>query len=125
MPGIVSALDVACWPLVARRGQITRPLVSGPLGFDNAISLKATQEKGIASPVAGDADVLLMPDLVSRNILTKTLEYLGSAVAAGGTEGLAVPVVLTSRADPVPARIGLLTLAALMRHLVPKVTITA
>jgi Phosphate acetyl/butaryl transferase len=72
--------------------------------------------KGISSPVAGDADILLVPDLVSGNILAKNLEYLGSAVAAGIALGMAVPVVLTSRADPAPSRLASLALAALMHH---------
>ncbi len=121
-PSIVSTLDAACLTLMARRGQITGAVVDGPLAFDNAISLKAAQEKGITSSVAGDADILLVPDLVSGNILAKTLEYLAGAVAAGVTTGLAVPVVLASRADPVPARIASLALAALMHHRLPKVT---
>lgn len=124
-PSIVSTLDAACLTLMARRGQITGALVDGPLAFDNAISLKAAQEKGIASQVAGDADIFLVPDLVSGNILAKTLEYLAGAVAAGVTTGLAVPVVLTSRADPAPARIASLALAALMHHRLAAATFTA
>lgn len=118
-PDIVSTLDAACLTLMAQRGQITGAVVDGPLAFDNAISREAAQEKGIASPVAGDADILLVPDLVSGNILAKNLEYLASAVAAGVAVGLAVPVVLTSRADPAPARIASLALAALMHHRSP------
>ncbi len=118
-PAIVSTVDAACLALMAQRGQIEGALVDGPLAFDNAISRKAAQEKGIASPVAGDADILLVPDVVSGNILAKNLEYLANAVAAGVAVGLAAPVVLTSRADPAPARIGSLALAALMHHRTP------
>lgn len=119
-PEIASTLDAACLTLMAQRGQITGGTVDGPLAFDNAISRKAAQEKGITSPVAGDADILLVPDLVSGNILAKNLEYLAGAVAAGIAIGLAVPVVLTSRADPAPARLASLALAVLMHHRVPK-----
>lgn len=115
-PEISSTLDAACLTLMARRGQITGAIVDGPLAFDNAISIKAAAEKGISSPVAGDADFLLVPDLVSGNILAKNLEYLAGAFAAGIALGMAVPVVLTSRADPAPSRLASLALAALMHH---------
>jgi phosphotransacetylase len=119
-PAITSTLDAACLTLMARRGQITGAVVDGPLAFDNAISRKAADEKGISSVVAGDADVLLVPDLVSGNILAKDLEYLAGANAAGIALGLAVPVVLTSRADPAPARLASLAVAALMHHRMPR-----
>jgi len=119
-PEIASTLDAACLTLMAQRGQITGAIVDGPLAFDNAISRRAAEEKGIASPVAGDADILLVPDLISGNILAKDLEYLARAVAAGIALGLAVPVVLTSRADPAPARLASLALAALVHNRTPK-----
>ncbi len=115
-PAIVSTLDAACLMLMAQRGQITGAIVDGPLAFDNAISLSAATEKGISSKVAGDCDILLVPDLVSGNILAKTLEYLGGAVAAGIVLGLSVPVVLNSRSDPASARLAALALAALIHH---------
>lgn len=124
-PEIASTLDAACLTLMARRGQIAGAVVDGPLAFDNAISRRAAEEKGIASPVAGDADILLVPDLVSGNILAKNLEYLAGAVAAGIAVGLAVPVVLTSRADPAPARLASLALAALMHHRAPRAPVKA
>ena len=111
---IPSTLDGAALTLMARRGQITGAQVDGPLAFDNAVSVGAAREKGILSEVAGAADILLVPDLVSGNILAKALEYLGGAVAAGVALGLSAPVVLTSRADPAPARIASLAVAALM-----------
>lgn len=114
--GIASTLDAACLTLMARRGQITGARVDGPLAFDNAISTLAAQEKSILSDVAGQADILLVPDLVSGNILAKALEYLGRAVAAGVAVGLSAPVVLTSRSDPAPARMASLAVAALMHH---------
>ena len=115
-PAIASTLDAACLTLMARRGQIAGAVVDGPLAFDNAVSRKAAEEKGISSPVAGDADLLLVPDLVSGNILAKDLEYLAGAVIAGIALGLAAPVILTSRSDPAPARLASLALAALMHH---------
>lgn len=113
-PEIASTLDAACLTLMAQRGQITGATVDGPLAFDNAISPRAAKEKNISSPVAGDADILLVPDLVAGNILAKNLEYLAGAIAAGVALGLSVPVVLTSRADPAPARLASLALAALV-----------
>ena len=111
---IPSTLDAAALTLMARRGQITGAHLDGPLAFDNAISAKAAREKGILSDVAGAADILLVPDLVSGNILAKALEYLGGAVAAGVALGLSAPIVLTSRADPAMARMASLAVAALM-----------
>ncbi len=105
---------------MARRGQITGAAVDGPLAFDNAISAAAVKEKGIESEVGGDADILLVPDLVSGNILAKNLELLAGAVAAGVVVGLAVPVVLSSRADPPAARLAGIALASLMHHRAPE-----
>jgi phosphotransacetylase len=119
-PAIASTLDAACLTLMARRGQIAGAIVDGPLAFDNAISRRAADEKGISSPVAGDADILLVPDLVSGNVLAKDLVYLASANLAGIALGLAVPVVLTSRADLPPARLASLAAAALMHHRKPQ-----
>ncbi|ATJ83349.1 bifunctional enoyl-CoA hydratase/phosphate acetyltransferase [Halomonas beimenensis] len=113
-PAIVSTLDAASLTLMARRGQIAGAEVDGPLAFDNAISKRAAREKGIDSAVAGKADILLMPDLVSGNVLAKNLEYHAGATAAGVVMGLAVPVVLSSRADPPEARLAGLAVAALM-----------
>ncbi|KAB2943548.1 MAG: bifunctional enoyl-CoA hydratase/phosphate acetyltransferase [Hyphomicrobium sp.] len=113
-PAIASTIDAACLTLMAQRGQITAAIVDGPLAFDNAISLRAAKEKGIASKVAGDCDILLVPDLVSGNILAKNLEYLADAIPAGIVLGLSAPVVLSSRSDPAPARLAALALAALI-----------
>ena len=90
----------------ADRGQITGGLVDGPLAFDNAVSLAAAKTKGITSEVAGDADILVVPDLESGNMLAKQLEYLGGAQAAGIVMGARVPIVLTSRADSAHSRIA-------------------
>ncbi|WP_211235988.1 bifunctional enoyl-CoA hydratase/phosphate acetyltransferase [Leisingera aquimarina] len=111
---IGSTLDAASLTLMARRGQITGALVDGPLAFGNAVSPLAVAEKGIVSDVAGCADILLVPDLVSGNMLAKALEYLGRAKAAAVALGLAAPVVLTSRADTEETRIASLALASLL-----------
>ena len=111
---IVSTLDAAALTLMARRGQISGAILDGPLAFDNAVSPRAVAEKGIVSDVAGVADILLVPDLVSGNVLAKALEYLANATSAGLALGLSAPVVLTSRADTQAARLGSLALAALM-----------
>ena len=115
-PAIPSTIDAACLALMGQRGQITGAVIDGPLAFDNAISLRAADEKGIASKVAGQCDILLVPDLVSGNILAKNLEYLADAVAAGIVLGVSAPVVLSSRADQSRARLTALALAALIHH---------
>lgn len=113
-PAIVSTLDAAALTVMARRGQIAGVLVDGPLAFDNAISAVAAKEKGIISDVAGDADIILVPDLISGNVLVKNLEYLAGATLAGVVVGLAAPVILTSRADPASTRVASVALAALL-----------
>ncbi len=115
-PAIVSTVDAACLSKMAERGQITGALVDGPLAFDNAISKESAEIKGIRSAVAGDADILLVPDLVSGNILAKDLEYLAGATLAGIVMGARVPVILTSRADPARARLVSAALAALVHY---------
>ena len=115
-PAIPSTIDAACLAKMADRGQISGALVDGPLAFDNAISAKAAQIKGIRSQVAGDVDILLTPDLVSGNILAKDLEYLANATLAGIVLGAQVPIVLTSRSDPPRARLVSAALASLMYH---------
>ena len=101
-----SSMDAAALSKMADRGQITGGLVDGPLAFDNAVSLAAAKTKGIQSAVAGDADILVVPDLESGNMLAKQLEYLGGAQAAGIVMGARVPIVLTSRADSAHSRIA-------------------
>lgn len=119
-PTIASTLDAAALTLMARRGQIAGVLVDGPLAFDNAVSAAAAKAKGIVSEVAGDADIILVPDLVSGNILAKNLEYLAGATLAGVVVGLATPVILTSRADPVAARVASIALAVLLHARQPR-----
>ena len=112
-PRMRSAMEAAALAKMADRGQITGGLVDGPLAFDNAVSLAAAKTKGIRSEVAGDADILVVPDLESGNMLAKQLEYLGDAQAAGIVLGARVPIVLTSRADSAHSRIASCAIAVL------------
>ncbi len=112
-----STLDAAALCKMADRGQITGGLIDGPLAFDNAVSPEAAATKGIVSPVAGRADILLVPDLEAGNMLAKQLEYLAAAQMAGIVLGARVPIVLTSRADGTAARLGSAAIALLLaRH---------
>src|SRR5215467_9991377 len=104
-PKIPSTLEAAALCKMADRGQITGGILDGPLAFDNAISEAAAKTKKITSPVAGKADVLLVPDLEAGNMLAKQLQYLAGADAAGIVLGARVPIVLTSRADNVRTRL--------------------
>lgn len=112
-PKLKSAMDAAALAKMADRGQITGGLVDGPLAFDNAVSMAAAKTKGIRSEVAGDADILVVPDLESGNMLAKQLEYLGDAQVAGIVLGATVPIVLTSRADSAHSRIASCAIAVL------------
>ena len=105
---------------MADRKQITGGILDGPLAFDNAISEEAAQIKGIESPVAGKADILVVPDLESGNMLAKQLEYLGEAQSAGIVLGARVPIVLTSRADSPAARMASCAVALLFARRGPK-----
>jgi phosphate acetyltransferase len=113
-PRMPATLDAAALTVMAARGQISGGRVDGPLAFDNAISPDAARTKGIVSPVAGNADVLLVPDLEAGNMLAKQLIYFADAIAAGLVLGARVPIVLTSRADPLTARIASAALAKLV-----------
>ncbi|ABI89375.1 phosphate acetyl/butaryl transferase family protein [Burkholderia ambifaria AMMD] len=113
-PAMRSTLDAAALAKMAERGQIAGAIVDGPLAFDNAISLRAARDKGIDSPVAGRADILVVPDIEAGNMLAKQLEYLGGAANAGIVVGARVPIVLTSRADSVAVRVASCALAALL-----------
>jgi len=109
-----STLDAAALCKMAERGQITGGVLDGPLAFDNAINMAAAAEKGIVSPVAGQADILLVPDLESGNMLAKQLTFLGGAEAAGLVLGTSVPIVLTSRADTARTRLASCGLGVIM-----------
>lgn len=113
---IPSTIDAAALCKMADRGQITGALLDGPLAMDNAISPEAARTKGITSPVAGDADILLAPDLEAGNILAKQLTFLANADAAGLVLGARVPIVLTSRADSVRVRMASCGVAVLVAH---------
>jgi phosphotransacetylase len=111
-----ATLDAAALCKMAERGQITGGVLDGPLAFDNAISKEAARTKGIDSEVAGDPDIVLTPDLEAGNILAKLLSYLAKADSAGLVLGARVPVILTSRADSVRARIASCAVAMLAAH---------
>ena len=113
---IPSTLDAAALCKMADRGQITGGILDGPLAFDNAISAEAAKIKGIKSAVAGNADILLAPDLEAGNMMAKQLMYLAGADAAGLVLGARVPIILTSRADDAPTRLASATLAQLYVH---------
>jgi phosphotransacetylase len=115
-PKIPSTIEAAALCKMAERGQITGALLDGPLAFDNAISKEAAAIKGIRSEVAGDADILVVPDLEAGNMLAKQLSFLANADAAGIVLGARVPIILTSRADTVRARMASCAVAVLLAH---------
>ena len=119
-PAIPSTLDAAALCKMADRGQIKGGLLDGPLAFDNAISSEAARIKHITSAVAGDADILAVPDLESGNMLAKQLEYLAGATGAGLVLGARVPIALTSRADGPSARVASAALALIVAHALRK-----
>ncbi|MEK7385847.1 MAG: phosphate acyltransferase, partial [candidate division NC10 bacterium] len=120
-PEIRSTIDAAALCKKAERGQITGGVLDGPLAFDNAVSEEAARVKGIESPVAGRADILVVPDLESGNMLAKQLEYLGEAQSAGIVLGARVPIVLTSRADSPLTRMASCAVALLYARRGPRV----
>jgi phosphate acetyltransferase len=115
-PSIPSTIEAAALCKMADRGQIAGGLLDGPLAFDNAISPAAAQVKGIVSEVAGQADILVVPDLEAGNMLAKNLTFLSGADAAGIVLGARVPVILTSRADNLRTRMASCAVALLLRH---------
>jgi phosphate acetyltransferase len=112
-PKIPSTIDAAALCKMADRGQITGAELDGPLAFDNAISPEAAHIKGIRSAVAGQAQILIVPDLEAGNMLAKNLTFLSNADAAGIVLGARVPIILTSRADDVRTRMASCAVAAL------------
>ncbi|HYS64878.1 MAG TPA: bifunctional enoyl-CoA hydratase/phosphate acetyltransferase [Paraburkholderia sp.] len=114
-----TTLDAAALTVMAARGQITGALVDGPLAFDNAISFAAAKTKQINSPVAGQADILLVPDLEAGNMLAKQLVYFASADAAGLVLGARLPIIITSRADSMRVRLASAALAKLAAERAP------
>jgi phosphotransacetylase/acyl dehydratase len=115
-PDIRSTIDAAALCKMADRGQIRGAILDGPLAFDNAISELAARTKSIRSPVAGQADILLVPNIEAGNMLAKQLQYFAGADSAGIVLGARVPVILTSRADNVRMRIGSAAVAKLLVH---------
>jgi phosphate acetyltransferase len=115
-PKIQSTLDAAALCKMADRGQIKGGILDGPLAFDNAVSIIAAKTKGIKSAVAGHAEILVVPDLESGNMVAKQLEYLANALTAGIVLGTRVPIVLTSRADTAETRIASCVIASLVAH---------
>ena len=115
-PNMPATLDASALCKMADRGQISGGVLDGPLAFDNAVSIAAARTKGIVSDVAGQADILVVPDLESGNMLAKQLMYLGDAASAGIVLGAKVPVILTSRADSQESRIASCAIALMLAH---------
>jgi phosphotransacetylase len=116
-PKMRATLDAAALCKMAERGQIRGGILDGPLAFDNAVSFIAAKTKGIVSAVAGQADILVVPDLESGNMIAKQLEYFADAGGAGIVVGARVPIVLTSRADSRETRIASCAIALMLaRH---------
>ncbi len=116
-PEMPSTVEAAALSKMAERGQIRGGIVDGPLAFDNAISMEAARIKLIDSPVAGDADILLVPNIESGNILAKQFETLGGATSCGLVLGARIPIALTSRADSADTRVASAALALVAAHL--------
>lgn len=113
---ITSTIDAAALCKMADRKQIEGAIIDGPLAFDTAISAEAARIKGLQSSVAGDVDILLVPDLESGNMLAKQLEYLGGAKNAGVVLGASIPIILTSRADSAEDRLASCAVAVMYAH---------
>lgn len=116
-PKMPATLDAAVLAAMQRRGQFPYGIVDGPFGMDNAVSVEAARIKGVTGPVAGQCDILLVPDIEAGNILVKTFAFLAGGRVAGVLVGAAAPVVLTSRADSAEARLHSLAAAVLMAGL--------
>ena len=115
-PKIASTLDAAALCKMSDRGQIEGAIIDGPLAFDTAVNAEAARVKNLKSAVAGLADILLVPDLESGNMLAKQLEYLGGARLAGIVLGARVPIILTSRADSSESRVASCAIASALIH---------
>jgi phosphotransacetylase/acyl dehydratase len=119
-PAMQATIDAASLCKMADRGQIKGAILDGPLAFDNAADEEAARTKGIVSPVAGKADILVVPDLEAGNMLAKQLTFMANAEAAGIVAGARVPIILTSRADSVHTRMASCAVAALLADAVRK-----
>lgn len=113
-PNMPATVDAALLAKMGERGQIKDVIIDGPLGLDNALSSHAAQHKGIKSPVAGDADIILVPNIESGNMMYKTLVYLAQTPNAGVVMGALAPIVLTSRADTAQAKLNSIALGLLI-----------
>ena len=116
-PDMPATVDAACLAKMSERGQIVGGIVDGPLGFDNAISKEAALHKGIESPISGEVDIVLVPNIESGNIFAKSLVYLAKAVPAGLLLGAKAPVVLASRADSAQSKLYSIALGVLMSEM--------
>jgi len=116
-PDMPATIDAACLAKMSERGQIIGGIVDGPLGFDNAISKEAANHKGIESPVSGEVDIVLVPNIESGNIFAKGLVYLAKAVPAGLLLGAKAPVVLVSRSDSIQSKLYSIALGVLMSEM--------
>lgn len=113
-PKMQATTDAAILSTMNRRGQIKSCLVDGPLAIDNAVSKKAAEHKGIHSDVAGDADIIVLPDINTGNVMYKSLNFIGGGLSAAVVMGASVPVVLTSRADSEDSKMMSIAIAAAM-----------
>ena len=111
-PDMPAAVEAALLAKMAQRGQIKGAIVDGPLALDNAVSLHSAQVKGIVSPVAGQADILMVPDIEAGNVLYKSIVYFARARVAGVIAGAKAPVVLTSRSDSHEAKLDSIAFSA-------------
>ncbi|MEJ5287212.1 MAG: Branched-chain phosphotransacylase [Candidatus Kapaibacterium sp.] len=111
-PKMQATIDAALITMMNRRGQIKNCIIDGPLAFDNAVSKEAAEHKGIVSPVAGDADLLVAPEIETGNALYKSFTYFAGGVVAAIILGAMVPIVLTSRADTEKSKLMSIALAA-------------
>ena len=116
-PDMPATIDAACLAKMSERGQIVGGIVDGPLGFDNAISKEAAKHKGVESPVSGEVDIVLVPNIESGNIFAKGLVYLAKAVPAGLLLGARAPVVLVSRSDSAQSKLYSIALGVLMSEM--------
>jgi len=119
-PDMPATIDAACLAKMSERGQIVGGIVDGPLGFDNTISKIAAEHKGINSPVSGEADIVLVPNIEAGNIFAKSLVYLAEATPAGLLLGAKAPVVLVSRSDSVKSKIYSIALGVLLSEKLEK-----
>lgn len=117
-PDMPATIDAACLAKMSERGQIVGGIVDGPLGFDNAISKKAAKHKGVKSPVSGEVDIVLVPNIESGNIFAKGLVYLANAVPAGLLLGAKAPIVLVSRSDSAQSKLYSIALGVLMSEMI-------